>query len=848
MSSPRRLPKKKPASSAREDIAEDLPVLEPAGAAELPTLEPAADEDLPMLEAVEEPVDEGPVKTTCGPAGEPGFDLLITVDVPAMDKKAVPDAVQGPLQRAAERAGATLRHQRVLVRFTGDAMVGSAIKELVAGILKVHKPLKVAVRRGFGDEQVHEGALPKLAVEIHTDGATTKATFATEGLEALDLPVLVPPEIDKLAVGAKGRRFALLFRGPCKPDAALRGAIGKKLQDAGALSAAIGERVLFDRELADRVQVTAHGDGLVVRVTPADDPLVTQEALQMVLPGEAARFAGKAVRVQFASAPRAEDLALCTSIVEKAAPARLEVGDGKADTDVVLPKLLQLAPGAETVLRVHPAGRGRGALLVAFRREVGPLAPALQGKAVVVDWPAGTTIDAELEQACLREALGGAGAKAVACTVGGEQREPFVPPPLSLAEQGDLRLVRLDTDAGKPAELVRAVERRVPAMANALRGKAVRVTIGGSAAPSRTLLRAVCGAIEAAGSPRIEVEDKGKVDVLVPPMLTVQKGAAGVRIAAVTADRDPQQQAVALQRELDAAELPKGGLFTLSPSSATEALVAALVARGASRVLLDGNVPLQLHPPLFAAPERTGARLVLRAAPGPDATITGRQLERELPPLLADQKDLGKASVVVVWPGVGDPPAGTAVALVQALVAAGAAEVQLDGGDGKPFQVHPPVPVLELEPEPAAATAPAPQPVAAAPTPPAGSPAVAAGSAVIELLGRRDDAVPPLVLLGVPAGEDAAQVAMVQQQLEAHLPRLRGRAVLLVPRANGQDVPVRRPDALVAMLGAVVPTTAAATLVFRGPDAQGRPHFQVLHSTLRALPKGSVFGDPRARR
>ena len=105
-----------------------------------------------------------------------------------------------------------------------------------------------------------------------------------------------------------------------------------------------------------------------------------------------------------------------------------------------------------------------------------------------------------------------------------------------------------------------------------------------------------------------------------------------------------------------------------------------------------------------------------------------------------------------------------------------------------------------------------------------------------------------MVLLGVADGDDAGHLQAVSAELQAHLPRLRGRAVLLIPQAGGADVPVRKPTPLVQLLGQVVPTGAAATLVFRGPDAQGRPHFQVLHSTLRALPVGAVFGDPRAAR
>ena len=70
---------------------------------------------------------------------------------------------------------------------------------------------------------------------------------------------------------------------------------------------------------------------------------------------------------------------------------------------------------------------------------------------------------------------------------------------------------------------------------------------------------------------------------------------------------------------------------------------------------------------------------------------------------------------------------------------------------------------------------------------------------------------------------------------------------MVVLQQNGVDAPVRKPDAMVEMLRRVLPTTAAATLIFRGPDAQDRPHFQVLHSTLRALPIGATFFDPRAR-
>ena len=122
------------------------------------------------------------------------------------------------------------------------------------------------------------------------------------------------------------------------------------------------------------------------------------------------------------------------------------------------------------------------------------------------------------------------------------------------------------------------------------------------------------------------------------------------------------------------------------------------------------------------------------------------------------------------------------------------------------------------------------------------------GSRLLTVLARRDDAVPPILVLGVEAGTEPEHLAAVEAQLAEHLPRLVRRSVLLVLQRGGQDLPVRKPDALVDLLRRVVPTTAAATLVFRGPDAQGRPHFQVLHSTLRALPIGGTFGDPRPAR
>ena len=168
------LPRKRPGRSAKDAIDAQLPELEPLE--EIPELEPI--DDLPMLEEVDEAelekleeleADEGPVKATCADSDEDGFDTTVTVDVPDMPKPEVLDAVRGPLARIAGSCATSLRHRKVLVRFTGDGMVGSAVKQLVADHLAVEKPLLVVVKRGFGDETVHEGCLP--TVEVSSEAA-----------------------------------------------------------------------------------------------------------------------------------------------------------------------------------------------------------------------------------------------------------------------------------------------------------------------------------------------------------------------------------------------------------------------------------------------------------------------------------------------------------------------------------------------------------------------------------------------------------------------------------------------------------------------------------------------------
>lgn len=815
MSAPRRrgLPRRKPDTPKRKEVAEELPELEPVAEPPEPpdaAAAPAAAEppELPELEPID---DDSPIKVTLGAADSSQFDTVVEVTVPDMDKKAIAAAVEPVLQTRLTAAAAQLRHRRVLVRFGGEGIIGSAVKELVTTLLKPVKPLRAVIQRGYGDELLFEGTLP--AVQLHTkaDGDTTTVEVATGELEATDIPVALTAALPAVTATAKGRRFVFQFRGNARPDATIRALLRQALGDAGATSCAVGARVLFDRELERAVQVQTGPSVVQVLVTPLGDAARTADALSLILPEQQDQLRGKEVQLRFATPPRPETLAQAIELCQAAGPKRLVVGDGK-DADVVLPKLLTVGQQAgETLLKIAPSGRSHAALIAAFRRECPTHGAAIQGKTVVVDWPADVALDAELEAACIGDTLATLAPNAVACTFAGELREPFLPAPLLVTRSDQCTTLRLSTDAGKPADLLRAIERRVPQHAAELRGRTARLEFAGAAAPSRTLLRALIAAVEKAGATRVELSDGDGIDVLIPPLLEFAKAASGGFALRVSpADRSKEQVQRALARELDVAALPKGALVALGASTFDDVILQALVARGTGRVLREDG--LQIHPRLFATPERQGQRLQLVARPDADAAIVARQLEHELPMLLADAGDLGSTTVTLVWPGATDPTAQPCARAVALLVAGKPAKLLLDAGSGKPRQLHPEV-VREF----------------------------------VTVLGAKDGATPPLVMFGIDVGDDEAHVAQVVAKLQPHRELLTGRTVLLVGRDEGHDVPLRDDMALVTAVRSQIDALAAAVLLFRGPDRQRRPHFTVVHSTSEALAVGSVFGDPRRR-
>jgi hypothetical protein len=799
--SSRRSRSNRPPKSKQQELTEDLPELEPI-AEDLPTLELVAGETKP----------DSPVTIACSAATEPGFDAVLEVTVPAMEKKAVADAAGPVLRRAATKHQTELRHRRVLVRFSGEGLIGSAVKDLVAATLRDAKVLLGVVRRGYGDETVHQGAMPK--VELARQAAGLAIAVEVRGaVEPEDLPAALRPELGALAAECRDRTVAFTFAATA-PDAATRDLLRSELKKAGARRVTIGGTVLFDRELEACAQVATADDTIELRLDDRAGEARLCEALATVLHG--IDCGGRRVVVLCGSTTLTPAVVDC--ILEHCTPSgpqSLVRPRGADEPDVLWPRLLEVSKrDGQALLSVRLGQRSRDALLAAFTRELAAHAGKIAGADVTVDWPAMFVLEPEIERVFL-QALLAHGPRSIACSFGGKDREQFLPEPLRVEAGAAGAVLYLDADAGKPPDVARAVERRVHRAAAELRGKSVRVEVAGDSAPSRTLLRTLITAIQAAGAARLEIDDHGKADVLFPALLTVTPRGDAVHVSAAAAGRDAAQIELALQRELDCAALPAKAVVVVAPDAAgvrplADRVVAAFVARGAARVLLGDAAPVQVHPPLFRAPERAGSELRVRAAPGDDDAMTRAQVARELPGLLAAAGDLSTVTLTLTWPGAA-AGVGPVAAVAEALRARNPKCLLLDPGRGKPVQLHP-----EIVPE------------------------------YVRVLGRRDGAVPPLAMLGIDqaGGRDLGRV---EAQLGAVADLLPGRRVLVVVRAADRDVPGKDDSELLQLVRRIVDAQAAATLVYRGVDAARRPFFEVVQSRLEGLAVGARMADPRSR-
>jgi hypothetical protein len=185
-----------------------------------------------------------------------------------------------------------------------------------------------------------------------------------------------------------------------------------------------------------------------------------------------------------------------------------------------------------------------------------------------------------------------------------------------------------------------------------------------------------------------------------------------------------------------------------------------------------------------------------------------RQIARELPKLFADGALSGQA-VTVAWAGA-DAAVEPCASLVCELVARGASVVRVDDGAGKIVQAHPQV-VREF----------------------------------VRVLGKKDDAVPPIAMLGISLDEAEDQPQQVAQALAAMSGVLAGRRVLLVGLQDGAEVPFLGSSPVVTAARGAVDAHAAATLCFRGKDANGVGCFGVARSSVEGLAFGQNFRDPR---
>jgi uncharacterized protein with ATP-grasp and redox domains len=133
-----------------------------------------SDDDLPTLEELADELEELPhladggagveVEVSGSAGGEVGFDTVFAVTVPEMEKQAMAAAIEAPLRRSVAAAAAKVRHHRVLVTFLGDTIIGTAVKDMCGEVLEQAKARKVVVRRGYGDELLHESEPPRVQV------------------------------------------------------------------------------------------------------------------------------------------------------------------------------------------------------------------------------------------------------------------------------------------------------------------------------------------------------------------------------------------------------------------------------------------------------------------------------------------------------------------------------------------------------------------------------------------------------------------------------------------------------------------------------------------------------------
>jgi hypothetical protein len=401
-------------------------------------------------------------------------------------------------------------------------------------------------------------------------------------------------------------------------------------------------------------------------------------------------------------------------------------------------------------------------------------------------------------------------------------------------------VVRVDTEAGKPAELQRAFDRWQKRSGDRVSGQSVRLVFAGEVAPSRTLLRTLTDAVLAKKPTRLVVETGGRADVVWPQFLKVAGSAQnGFSFACEAAGRDEAQAKVALERELAAVQGLSGAVASIDAGAHEAMLMAAVLGAGARAVVVGG---VQVHPALLAVASKKGA-VAITASPDAGPEMATKQLAREMESVLAGVD--GK-TVTITWPS-GDPKSEPLATLVRETIARGAAVVRLDDGSGNAVQVHPVVaPKVEAEKPAAAVVEQASNADSESDLPVLMAedvPEIPVEPVVV--LGKNDAVTPGLVMLAIGMDDRADQPQRVCDALTAMAGQLAGRRVLLVGNSGGRETPFLGKSPVVVAARGVVDAHAAATLCFRGKDARGRGCFGVARSSIEGLAFGANFADPR---
>ena len=122
--------------------------------------------------------------------------------------------------------------------------------------------------------------------------------------------------------------------------------------------------------------------------------------------------------------------------------------------------------------------------------------------------------------------------------------------------------------------------------------------------------------------------------------------------------------------------------------AASEMIADYVLEQGASRVVLDGPQPMQIHPPLFASAEKAGKGVRFVIEPTGDDAMDQRMLERELPGRIQEVGLLVAATATIAWPGAAADH-GPVTKMVEALRGKQVATILLDAGGDQAVQLHP---------------------------------------------------------------------------------------------------------------------------------------------------------------